>query len=236
VVVYTPFLLNKFKVPDINKFVQFRYKPSYLLDDLHLQSDPATVLKSNRFIAEFSNINLDGGNVIRWKDKVILTTRVFKENPTIDKIQLVQRIENLLETQVLIIPDINTDMTGHADGHIRFIDKNSILVNELKNEYKYWRGGFMKMINQTGLEFIQIPWFEHKDKNYPLSAIGGYTNYLEVGNLILFPVFEIKGNKDEEAVTIIKKVFPDRIVKPINVNAFANFGGVLNCISWTVKI
>jgi hypothetical protein len=36
------------------------------------------------------------------------------------------------------------------------------------------------MIKQTGLSYIEIPWFEYKDKQYPLSAIGRYINYLEI--------------------------------------------------------
>lgn len=220
----------------VNKFVQFRYEPSYLKDELSIQSDPRTILKSNSFRAEFSNINLDGGNVIRWSDKAILTTRVFKENPTIENKQLIQIIENLLEAEVLLIPDITFDTFGHADGHVRFIDKNTILVNELKNEFNYWKNGFMKMIKQNGLDYVEIPWFEYKDKDYPESAIGGYTNYLEIGDLILFPVFEILGNKDHEAVGIINKAFPDRTVETLNVNEIAKYGGLLNCITWTIKV
>src|SRR6478735_10334179 len=66
-----------------NDFIQFRYEPWYLKNYPHLQSDPRKVLESNKITAKFSNINLDGGNVIRWSDKVILTTRVFKENPNL---------------------------------------------------------------------------------------------------------------------------------------------------------
>lgn len=218
-----------------NKFVQFRYEPSYLKDELNSQSDPVLVLKTNKLEAEFSNINLDGGNVIRCSDKVILTNRVFKENPAIDKIKLIERIETLLEVEVLIIPDITLDTFGHADGHVRFVDDKTILVNELKEEFKYWRDGFLKMIKLTGLRYVEIPWFEYKEKGYPFSAIGGYTNYLEIGNLIIFPVFGVEGNKDEKAVKIIKKTFPERIVETVNINEIGRCGGLLNCITWTVK-
>jgi agmatine deiminase len=126
-------------------------------------------------------------------------------------------------------------MTGHADGHLRFIDSNTVLVNELKGEFKYWRDEFLKMVKQAGLDFIEIPWFEHKDRNYKDTAIGGYVNYLEIGKVILFPIFEIKGNKDKEAIATIKKVFPDRIIEPINVNEIAKHGGLLNCVTWTIK-
>jgi Peptidylarginine deiminase and related enzymes len=218
-----------------DEFVQFRYEPTYLESELELQSDPKQVLESNKITANFSSINLDGGNVIKWSDKAILTTRIFEENPIMSSTELTKELERLLKTDILFVPNIKDDMTGHADGHIRFIDSKTVLVNELKNELGYWRNGFLKMVKQAGLDFVEIPWFEHKDKNFKYSAIGGYVNYLEVDNLILFPVFEIDKNKDKQALAVIESVFPNRIIEPINVNEIANHGGLLNCTTWTVK-
>jgi agmatine deiminase len=220
---------------ETDEFIQFRYEPSYLKSEIKLQSNPKTVLETNGLNAKFSNINLDGGNVIKWTDKSILTTRIFKENPKLTSTELTKELERLLKTEILLIPDVTEDMTGHADGHLRFIDSNTVLVNELKGEFKYWRDEFLKMVKQAGLDFIEIPWFEHKDRNYKDTAIGGYVNYLEIGKVILFPIFEIKGNKDKEAIATIKKVFPDRIIEPINVNEIAKHGGLLNCVTWTIK-
>lgn len=62
------------------KFVQFRYEPSYLKDDLELQSDPKEVCKANNIEPKFSKINLDGGNVVNWSERAIITDRVFEEN------------------------------------------------------------------------------------------------------------------------------------------------------------
>lgn len=87
------------------------------------------------------------------------------------------------------------------------------------------------MIAKSRLEYVEMPWFEIKDRD---SFIGVYVDYLGIGNLILFPIFEVLGNKDEEALAVIKTVFPDRVVEPININEIASDGGLLNCISWTV--
>lgn len=226
---YMPIQINT------DSFVQFRYEPSYLEKELELQSDPFDVHSINNIKAKFSDINLDGGNVIKWSDKVIITSRIFAENSKLDRFRLLSELEELLEAEVLIIPDIKDDMTGHADGHLRFIDSNTVLVNQLDKEYRYWRDGFLQMINNSGLNYIEMPWFEHKDKQHDKTAIGSYVNYLETGNLIIFPIFEIAGNLDTKAVEIIQAVFPDRIIETININEIANEGGLLNCISWTVK-
>jgi len=80
------------------KFVQFRYEPSYLKNDLELQSDPKEVCKANNIRPQFSKINLDGGNVVNWSDRAIITDRVFDENPEYSsKTKLISDIEKLLD-------------------------------------------------------------------------------------------------------------------------------------------
>ncbi|WP_181308719.1 agmatine deiminase family protein [Rufibacter sp. XAAS-G3-1] len=221
---------------EASEFVQFRYEPSYLANDLDVQTDPRTTLAHNHMQAAFSSINLDGGNVLRWKDRVIVTDRVFTENPAYtNKSKLINELESLLEVEVIVIPQIKSDMTGHADGLVRFYDGTTLIGNRLEDEYDYWRKGMKKVLSRYSLDYIDLPFVDHKVKNHPESAIGCYVNYLEVGKLIVVPVFEVEGNKDEEAVAILKEVFSDRVIETININEVAKHGGLLNCISWNVK-
>lgn len=223
---------------DINKFVQFRYEPSYLANDLHLKSNPKEVCKSNGFAPVFSDINLDGGNIVKWTNKVIITDRVFAENPQcFDKNQLITEIENLLNAEVIIIPQIKSDFTGHADGLVRFYDEKTIIGNSLKDEYKYWGDAMKKLIQQNGFKYIDMPVFDYKVqyKNKSISAIGCYMNYLEIGDLIIFPVFELEGNKDDDAFGVISGLYPNKIIERININEIAFKGGLMNCISWNIK-
>jgi agmatine deiminase len=220
---------------DRGKFVQFRYEPLYLKEDLEHQSDTITVCKDNNINPIFSKINLDGGNVVNWSDKAIVTNRIFLENPEYpDKSKLIAEIENLLEVELIVIPQINTDITGHADGMVRFLDKSTLIGNSLNQEFIYWRKGMTKILRDHNIEYIDIPFFEHKDKKYPESALGIYVNFLEIGQLILLPIFEINGNHDKEVIDLFKDLYPDRIIEPININEIGVFGGLLNCISWTL--
>ena len=50
---------------DLNSFVQFRYEPSYLRNEEYYRSVPKIVCKANKIEPIFSNINLDGGNIIK---------------------------------------------------------------------------------------------------------------------------------------------------------------------------
>jgi agmatine deiminase len=85
----------------INEFIQFRYEPSYLEDDPDHQSDPKIVCATNNQKPKYSKINLDGGNVIRWSDKVIMSDKIYSENPEYsDKSKLISELERLFEAQV----------------------------------------------------------------------------------------------------------------------------------------
>jgi len=227
---YMPIQLEK------GTFIQFRYEPSHLKNDLELQSDPKDVCKANNIKPQFSKINLDGGNVVNWSDRAIITDRVFDENPEYSsKSKLITDIEKLLEVEIIVIPQIKTDMTGHADGLVRFADRNTLLGNDREQEYKYWKGGMNKILNEKRIDYIDIPFLYHKEKKYPYHAIGCYVNYLEVQDLIVLPIFETEKNKDQEVYNKFKEIFPDRKIEPFNTNEVGLHGGLLNCITWTIK-
>ena len=92
-----------------------------------------------------------------------------------------------------------------------------------------------KIISDKNFKYINMPIFEYKVKNYPDSAIGCYMNYLEVDDVIVFPIFEVAGNKDKEAVDLITELYPDKTIELININSIARAGGLMNCITWNIK-
>lgn len=219
-----------------DRFVQFRYEPNYLKDHLELQSYPKSVCELNNIKPIFSKINLDGGNVVKWTDKVLITDRIFSENPQYSvKAKLISDIENLLETEVIIIPQIKSDFTGHADGLVKLIDSRTIIGNDLDFEYKYWSKAMLKILSDKCIRYINMPIFEYQENEFPDSAIGCYMNYLEIGDLIVFPIFEVSGNKDKEAVDLIIEHHPNKAIELININPVARQGGLMNCITWNIK-
>ena len=218
------------------KFIQFKYDPSYLKGNKEWEasrSDVKEVCRVNGIEAQFSDINLDGGNVLICDGRAILSNRIFTENPNWDKEKLVSELSKLLECEIIIIPAENDDMTGHADGMVRFVNRNTILGNKLADEYKYWREGMEKVIEQFGLKYIDVPFFSPKDPKHPHSAIGIYVNYLEVNNLIVLPVFG--RDEDKQAVEVLRQAFPDRVIETIDYNDVAQEGGLLNCTTWVVR-
>lgn len=64
------------------------------------------------------------------KSKVIISDRVFSENPDYDPKKLVREVEQFLEAEIIIIPSLKSDLTGHADGIVRFVDKSTVIGNK----------------------------------------------------------------------------------------------------------
>src|SRR5208337_1658008 len=60
-----------------NKFIAFDYNPEYLIGYDDLKSDPLEVCRINNIDVIKSKLNIDGGNIVKCSDKVILTDRIF---------------------------------------------------------------------------------------------------------------------------------------------------------------
>lgn len=222
------------------KLVQFRYSPSYLKGKPEWEqsrSDVHEVCRINGITPDAtSDINLDGGNVLLCGDRAIISDRVFSENPDFPRDALLTELTHLLETEIIIIPAQRDDLTGHADGMVRFIDRNTLLGNNRNEEYKYWSKGINEVLEKHSLAYHDVPFFwSYKDTAHPLHAIGIYVNYLEVGNLIVLPVFGVPGNKDAEALACFRKLFPNHTIETIDYNEVALEGGLLNCTTWTLR-
>lgn len=221
------------------KLIQFKYDPSYLQDPKYSKShtDVRYVDKVNGIIPIFSDINLDGGNVVMYGNKAIITDRIFSENPNWTEENLKAELGKLLECEIIIIPAYKPeyDFTGHADGMMRFVNSDTVLVNNLDKDLVYMKKAIIKALDNANIKYINFPWFEHKIKGNNDHAIGIYLNYLEVDNLIILPVFGVPGNLDAEALAKIKEVFPNKIIETINYNDVALKGGILNCTTWVIK-
>jgi agmatine deiminase len=114
-------------------FVQFEFKPqAYLKDDVYISNPTLITLLNQLPTPRHSKIALDGGNIIRWTDKAIVSDRVYKDNITIfgSKENILKELEKNLQCEVIIIPEYPNDPTGHADGLIRFISADKVFIND----------------------------------------------------------------------------------------------------------
>lgn len=207
--------------------ISFRYEPSYLADAPQLRTDfKADIAPHFALPVTYSDINLDGGNVVfsPSRAKAVITDRVFSENPEYDKNSLLSELEKLLEAEIIIIPSLKSDMTGHADGVVRFVNENTVISNTspYKNGYEQ---KVKRALEKCGISVMDFPYFDSKG----ISAVGSYLNFLETEKHIFLPVF---GDAlDETALKCAREIFNKKTI-PVNINGIAEEGGGLNCISW----
>ena len=213
------------------KYISFRYEPSYLKGyEIQRTDYRKDIAPHFNLPITYSNINLDGGNVVfsPSRSKAVITDRVFSENTEYDKNTLLNELENLLEAEIIIIPSLKSDMTGHADGVVRFVNENTVIGNAspYKNGYEQKVKSALK---KHGISVLDFPYFDSAG----ISAVGSYLNFLETQKHIFLPVFGV--SEDESAIKAAKCIFAKEIIA-VNINDIAQDGGVLNCISWETTV
>lgn len=229
---FMPIQINK------DNFIQFQYSPDYLnrfkLEDTITNTN--MVPQSKRFKPEKNKLKVEGGNVIKGRKKVIMCDKVLKDNIAWNKSQtkIIDELLNAFKVEeVIFIPTHPEDFIGHADGMIRFIDDDTVIINDLEIEYKYFKNDFISVLKNNKLDYLEIPYNISKAKS-EWDASGIYINYLQMKDIIFVPQYDFK--EDDLAAKTISDIFPKSKVVPVLCNLIAEEGGVLNCISWNIKV
>lgn len=221
---------------DDQMFLQFTYNPGYLSrykKYLPTISDPKMICTKININARHSTILLDGGNIVKGLDCAIITDRVFSENPGIGQKELIGQLEALLEvSKIIIIPADAHDFTGHADGMVRFLNKTTVLMNDYSREKKPFSDNLRNALQEAGLAYIEIPYNPYCNKSLK-EANGTYINFLQLQDVIILPAYSIQ--EDDTAFRIFEELFSNDFIVSVKSRDIANEGGVLNCISWTIK-
>jgi agmatine deiminase len=217
------------------KFVKFVYNPDYLRDTIKWRK---TISDTNAICTGFnlptvnSDILIDGGNVIKGANKVIMCEKVFRENPHYTEKHLISELERLFEVDgIIFIPTDPSDDIGHADGMVRFLDDNTVLINDYSKEDIDFQLQFRHAFHNAGLNYIEVPYHPYGNMN-DLQANGIYINYLQMKQAVVVPIFGIA--EDEKAVRQFEELFRGQTLTTIDCNDIANEGGVLNCVSWNI--
>lgn len=135
--------------------------------------------------------------------------------------------------EIIFIPWQKTDFTGHADGMVRFIDDNTVLINDYKNEDTF-KLELVEILQAAGLKTIKLPYHPYENTSND-HAFGVYINYLQINNLIFLPIYGGQFSRfDKEAILLMEAFFKNVI--PIESNEIAKYGGILNCITWNIKV
>jgi agmatine deiminase len=219
-------------------FVEYRYDPDYLHGKKYrpIKTYPDIVCDTIGLKTIKTELVIDGGNVIKSSNCLILTDKVVEENSHLYKRQeLIEKLKEVFQVnKIVLIPWDKEDYLGHADGMIRFIDDNTVLLQGYYEGYdERFKQKLFGELEQNGIKWKMLKFDvqEEDEQNW------AYMNFLQTKDIILMPLLNIE--EDEQAFRQMSECFPeyskrDRI-KQIDMAEILKGGGALNCISWTVK-
>lgn len=218
--------------PTQSPLVAFKYEPAYLKKQCQLQADSLCDIghdlppvgswcPPNSF--NKSDIHLEGSSVLISSDrnKALVSDRIFAENSQYEQAALVRELTELLSAEIIIIPVQKSNITGHIDKHIRFLDRQTVLYCPSRGVGQ----GLPSLLQNRGLDVNEFPLTAAKGRG----ATGCYLNYLETKKAVFLPVFGAE--QDSAALAAAKQIF-QKPVEPVLIPHIAAAGGGLRRISW----
>ena len=219
-------------------YVFYKYTPDYLQDKigLQLQTNPEDVfqIEENQlqsFLGRSIAIDLivDGGNVVKCGDKIVMTDKVFEENKAKAFEEVQRQLEETFRSEVVFLPwDMKGEDYGHSDGIIHYLGNNRVLLTNYADFDEDYAKEYLQILERH-FEVLTLK-YNVKRKHKRSWA---YINFLQVGNLILVPQLGI--SEDEQALEQISDAIPHCEVIGIPALEAVRRGGALNCISWNIK-
>jgi agmatine/peptidylarginine deiminase len=216
----------------------FQFEPSYAIGAY----PPASVAKARRMLDQrlgccrpTLSLVLDGGNLIHNGRTAILTEKVLRDNRAKSRAEVERTILDLGFEHVVFIPIEPDDSIGHADGILRFISGDVLVVNDYTgNHFTGYRKRLMRILENAGIgaRIVPFPWFSTAEKRGGIwSAAGAYINFILTRHGIAYPTFNHPLDEQVARVLAENTALP---LRPVFASPLAAEGGVLNCMSLNV--
>ena len=217
-------------------FRGFTYNPDYLQDAeeyLASRTDGNEVCRTMGFDVKMPSRSLvvDGGNVIRCDDKLIMVEKVFIENPY-PMTETAKAIEEHFNAELVVLPWDKYEFYGHADGLVRYIGDGRVLVTNYDRFNKGFTRKVIQILQQHFSDVYKLEYDVPKQHKYNWA----YINWLQTDKLLLIPSFGCP--EDEQAFEQIASLMPmyKGKIEMVGANDLIRDGGCLNCASWTVRV
>ncbi len=214
-------------IQTMDGYVQYVYDPDYLKKDRDYIPNYDAICKKLGLNCVKTNLVIDGGNVVRGERGVIMTEKVLLENHLVP--YDLELFENLFGCRVSIIPWDRYDIFGHADGMVRFIDQDTVLMNNYIDCDWSLRNALLETLKREGYRVEEL----HYDKPRCNKNSWAYLNFLQIAGHIFVPGLGIE--EDYMALEQIKQFYPDhRVLLVPDCLELVRDGGALNCVTWTI--
>lgn len=218
----------------LNRFVKYFYFPDYLNKPRKLKfitevDKPLRYLDiPQENIADLSKIIMDGGNVVKTSYHVIMTEKIFLANPNIDKNDLLSKLENAFQSEVIIMPWANRrqDPCGHTDGMVRYVRDHDLLIDNYSHFAPRIGNRIRKILEEKGYTVHEL------DLPYAYDESWAYINFLQTSKVIILPKFGLVA--DEYALNHIQSLFDVPVVQIPAPDLIKEYGGAFNCLSWNI--
>ena len=138
-----------------SEFIQYKYNPNYLQKEQYYITNPDRAYNHLSISTKRIDVVLDGGNIVKCSDCIIMTDKVFIENSHLSKIQLINMLENLFRCEIVFIPWDRYEKYGHADGMVRYIDDRKVLLNNYINFDKSLRSQIINVLQNKLADWIE---------------------------------------------------------------------------------
>lgn len=225
----------------LGKFIEYRYDPDYLQGNSdekktrELKTYSDIVCDSIGLKTIKTDIIIDGGNVVKSSNSIILTDKIVWENRRIySEKQLIKKLHELFEVEkIVLIPWDYDCIFGHADGMLRFINEDTVLISGFYEKVD------MELTGQIlkSLKKVKLDWEWLRCSNKESEGNIAYINFLQTNDLILIPMISRK--EDNIAFEQLSKYYPNyaknKRIEQVDMTEIVKFSGALNCITWTTK-
>lgn len=215
------------------RFVFYKYNPDYLQTKYYQRTITDVNRVGNieclRQDGEVVDLDLviDGGNVVRCDDKIVMTEKVFFENKDKSRNEVQRLLEEAFERDIIFLPWDREEIFGHSDGIVHYVGDNRLLMTNYEDFDAVKAHQFLKKLEKY-VEVIPLK-YNVKRKHERSWA---YINFLQIGKLVLVPQLGIP--EDEQALQQIADAMPRCKVIGVPALEAVRKGGALNCISWNV--
>ena len=221
-----------------DRFVFYKYTPDYLQSPYYrrIQTNPEKVFQAPRNRLEQVAQNaitidlvMDGGNVVKCGETIVMTEKVFAENKDKTRTEVERILKDAFRCDILFLPWDRKETFGHSDGIVHYAGDGKILLTNYDDSSIYYYRRFRKALEK---HFEVIPLKYAIKRRHARSW--AYINFLQIGKLVL--VLQLGLEEDGLALEQIANALSDFEVIGIPALEAVRRGGGLNCISWNVSM
>lgn len=219
------------------QFVRYRYCPDYLSKGLQqYMTDPKDVCDKLReawwagVVWQELELVVDGGNVVKCGDVVVMTEKVFAENPDVPRGKVHEMLEEAFGAEVLFLPWDSEEKYGHSDGVVRYVGDGRVVMTNYRDFDRKMAEEMWRRLERR-FEVVELAY--SSERTHPDCWV--YVNFLQTEQVIVVPGLGIK--EDREALEQLRRLFPEYGERVVQVDArpLVKRGGAWNCVSWNVK-